>query len=70
MVSASEIHVNGNSRRLADGQTVASLLADLDLIPETVAVELNREIIRRTEYAEVHLKAGDRLEIVRFVQGG
>lgn len=52
------------------GLTVAKLLEDLDLTPETVAVELNREIVRRGDYVGVELQPGDKLEIVRFVQGG
>lgn len=64
------IQVNGKPRELREGLTVASLLEELDLAPETVAVELNREIVRRGDYVGVELKPGDKLEIVRFVQGG
>lgn len=70
MSEGAQIQVNGESRALPDGLTVAKLLEDLDLTPETVAVELNREIVRRGDYLGVELKPGDELEIVRFVQGG
>ncbi len=69
-MSEQVLHVNGDSRPLANGQTLTALIEELGLAPETVAVELNREIVRRNEYAEIELKAGDKLEIVRFVQGG
>ena len=37
---------------------------------EHIAVELNGQIIPRSCYAKVKLKADDKLEIVRFVGGG
>lgn len=65
-----QIQVNGEPRSLPTGLTVAKLLDELDLTPETVAVELNREIVRRGDYVGVELEPGDELEIVQFVQGG
>ena len=37
---------------------------------DRVAVELNREIVPRTQWDETQLSEGDRLEIVHFVGGG
>jgi len=54
----------------AAGLTVRGLLDRLGFAPEKIAVELNLEIVPRSAYAEVALKPGDRLEIVRFVGGG
>jgi sulfur carrier protein len=65
-----EVVVNGESRAVADGATVAALLGDLRLDMRTVAVERNREIVPRAEYATTPLRAGDHLEIVTFVGGG
>jgi sulfur carrier protein len=62
--------VNGEERAVAEGTTVAGLLADLGLSRQHVAVEANREIVPRTEHALRVLAAGDRLEIVTFVGGG
>ena len=64
------IEVNGEGRDVADGHSVADLLRDLDLDGRLVVVELNREIIRRTEIEDVALRDGDRVEIVHFVGGG
>jgi thiamine biosynthesis protein ThiS len=63
------IHVNGHPKDLADGTTVAQLIAQHNLTPEKVAVELNRRLIRTEKYDTV-LKAGDEIEIVTFVGGG
>jgi len=62
--------VNGEERAVAEGTTVAGLLADLGLSRQHVAVEANREIVPRAEHAGRRLADGDRLEIVTFVGGG
>lgn len=65
-----EIHVNGEARRVPAGLRVDGLLESLGLDGRTVVVELNRDILRRTDYPQTGLVAGDRLEIVHFVGGG
>ena len=62
--------MNGSPRTVAPGTTVASLLRSLSLPAARVAVERNREIVRKTEYEAVAMQAGDRIEIVTFVGGG
>lgn len=65
-----EILLNGEPHRLPAGATVLDLVAGLGRDPRTVAVERNGEIVRRAEYGATALAAGDRLEVVHFVQGG
>lgn len=65
------IVVNGDHRDLPVGSTVASLLASLELNPQLVVVERNREILRdRDAFSRIDLAHGDRIEIVHFVGGG
>ncbi len=61
--------MNGEPRTVAEGMTVASLLAELK-VEGRVAVERNREVVPRARHGEVTLEAGDRLEVVTFVGGG
>ena len=68
--TAEQIVVNGEPRELAPGTRLLDLLDSLSLDPRAVAVEKNGEVLRRAQLGEVELQAGDRLEIVRFVQGG
>jgi thiamine biosynthesis protein ThiS len=68
--AALEIVLNGRRREVAPGGTVGSLLRELSLSPARVAVERNREIVRKAEYDTTPLSGGDRLEIVTFVGGG
>lgn len=64
------IEVNGAPRRVPAGSSVAALVELLALAPGRVAVERNLEIVPRSQWAEVRLGEGDRLEIVHFVGGG
>ena len=69
--AALALTVNGESRTVAPGTTVAALLASLALDPRLVVVERNREILRdRDALAGIALADGDVLEIVHFVGGG
>jgi sulfur carrier protein len=64
------IQVNGESRGVGDGQTVAALLHELDIQADRVAVELNLEILDRNDFETRGLREGDRLEILSFIGGG
>jgi thiamine biosynthesis protein ThiS len=64
------LHINGEQREFSDGLTVAALVAQLGMKPDRVAVELNLEIVPRTEWTITTLKNGDKLEVVHFVGGG
>ncbi|HEV8581105.1 MAG TPA: sulfur carrier protein ThiS [Thermoanaerobaculia bacterium] len=65
-----EVVLNGEPHRLPEGSTVADLVAGLGRDPRTVAVERNGDLVPRAHFSETLLGAGDRLEVVHFVQGG
>ena len=65
-----EIYVNGEKRQVGEGTTVLALLKDLSLPDTRVAVERNRFLVRKPEFAGTVLGEGDRIEIVTFVGGG
>ncbi len=65
-----EIVINGERRPVGEDTTLAQLLESLGLPRDRVAVERNREIVRRDEWEAVELAPDDRLEIVQFVGGG
>lgn len=62
--------INGEDKDVADGTTVADLVASLGLAGRRVAVEKNREVIPATAWPAEHLADRDVLEIVHFVGGG
>ncbi|MFN7956643.1 MAG: sulfur carrier protein ThiS [bacterium] len=62
--------VNGEARELEGPLTVAELLARLGVDQRYGAVEVNREVVPRSEHAARTLADGDQVEIIRFVGGG
>ena len=69
-MSTIEVHLNGEPRRVPEQATLADLLRELDLRPELVAVELNKQLVPRALRAETSLTEGDRVEFVTLVGGG
>jgi sulfur carrier protein len=65
-----KIRINGEEKEVTEGQSVAALLAELQIRPGRVVVELNRKIVSREAHGSTALKDGDSLEIVHFVGGG
>lgn len=66
---AMKIKINGEDREVPEGSNILALLADAKLKPQTVAVEVNKRLVRTEKYDQP-LKPGDEVEIVTFVGGG
>lgn len=64
------IEVNGEAREVPNQMILSNLIEHLALAPERLAIELNREVVRRGEWSTTVLTEGDRLEIIHFVGGG
>jgi len=62
--------LNGDARQVGLGETIAGLVSALGLDPERLAVELDRRIVKRAQWASTPLSAGAQIEIVQFVGGG
>jgi thiamine biosynthesis protein ThiS len=62
--------LNGEPYEVAEDATVLDLVTSLGRDPRGVAVERNGELLPRAAYAATRLAAGDRIEMVHFVQGG
>jgi sulfur carrier protein len=67
---AIHVTVNGLPRETPAGLSVLALLEHLGIDAQRVAIELNREIVRKTEWADTPVEDGASLEIVEFVGGG
>lgn len=61
--------INGKNTS-ADGKTVSQYLEEANFNPQTIAVELNEDILPKSQYDKTVLKDGDVLEVVSFVGGG
>jgi len=64
-----KVFVNGALREV-EISTLAELITELDLPVARIAIELNREVVRRSDWGSTMLKDEDRIEIVHFVGGG
>lgn len=64
------ITVNGELRDIPDELSLQELIARLTLPADRLAVELNRNVVRRGDWLQTKLQEDDRIEIVHFVGGG
>ena len=65
-----KLHINGEARDFTSPLSLSSLIEQLGMKQDRVAVELNRNIVPREQWATTKLTEGDGLEIVHFVGGG
>ena len=65
-----DLWVNGRNREFPQPLNVEQLLEHLELNPERVVVELNREILTIDKHADIQLQDGDTLELIQFIGGG
>lgn len=65
-----QITVNDEPREVPDNLSLQELISYLTLPGDRLAIELNRTVVRRVEWARTLLQAEDRIEIVHFVGGG
>lgn len=64
------ISVNGVSRDVPGGQSVSEILDWLEISSDRVAVELDKAIVRKRDWASTPVSDGAEMEVVEFVGGG
>lgn len=64
------ITVNGESRSLDPEAGLGQLLEMLGLNGKRIAVEVNRDIVPRSDYEHFKLSDNDTIEIVNAIGGG
>lgn len=65
-----QVYVNGEAKEVEAAATLAQLLTALAAPAQGIAVEVNRELVRRADHSTRALQDGDRVEIVGLVGGG
>ncbi len=65
-----KVFVNGENKEVINSTNLFDLLKSLDLPTERVAIELNKEVVRRKNWETTDIKDADKIEIVHFVGGG
>ena len=64
------LQINGEQKQFPSDLNVAGLVTTLSLAGKRFAVELNGEIVPRSNHASTRLRNGDKLEVVVAVGGG
>jgi len=65
-----QVYINGESKEFSGTPSLAELITELDLPAARIAVEVNREVVRKGDWGSTLLSDEDRIEIVHFVGGG
>ena len=65
-----KVFINGETREIQNEINLSELLKQLSLPSERIAIELNKEVVRRKNWENIQIKDADKIEIVHFVGGG
>jgi sulfur carrier protein len=65
-----QITVNGNIEEIGEKVTIVEFLESKKVVPNTVVIEHNYNILEKTQLENTILNDNDNLEIVKFMGGG
>lgn len=65
-----KVLINGETKEIQTQVNLSDLLKHFSLPSERIAVELNKEVVRRKDWETIQIKDADKIEIVHFVGGG
>ncbi|BAW80396.1 hypothetical protein TAO_1026 [Candidatus Nitrosoglobus terrae] len=65
-----EILLNGEIYKIPENYALSDLIMRLNLQEKRIAVEINEDIIPRSQYIHRCLQSGDKVEIVHAIGGG
>ncbi len=64
------IQLNGETTQLPEAITVADLIERLQLSQRRIAVEINEDVVPRSQFPQRRLHPDDRVEIIHAIGGG
>ncbi|MEO6589506.1 MAG: sulfur carrier protein ThiS [Pyrinomonadaceae bacterium] len=62
--------INGETRKIEKKLNLRQLLEQLELPTTRIAVELNKDVIRKKDWETININDADKIEIIHFVGGG
>lgn len=65
-----QIFINGETRNIESELNLFELLRKLELPTERIAIELNKDVIRKKDWETIKIADADKIEIIHFVGGG
>jgi thiamine biosynthesis protein ThiS len=64
------VFINGEEKEVQKSLLLKDLLREFSMPNERIAIELNKEVVRKKDWGIVEVKDADRIEVVHFVGGG
>ena len=64
------IMLNGEAKQVNSDYSVAQLLDELNLQNKRLAVEINQDLISRSQFSQHKFNKDDKVEIVQAIGGG
>ena len=65
-----KIFINGDLKKFPQETNIVSVLESLNISSKHIAIEINENLVFRSDWQETNLKDGDKLEIVKAIGGG
>ncbi len=65
-----KIYINGETKEIPGETNLAELLKYLALPQERIAIELNKEVVRKKDWENIKVGDADKIEVIHFVGGG
>ena len=65
-----KVFINGETKEISREMNLKNLLENFSLPQERIAVELNKQVVRRKDWETIKIIDADKIEIVHFVGGG
>ena len=65
-----KISINGDLRKFPQETNIVSVLESLNISSKHIAIEINENLVFRSDWQETNLKDGDKVEIVKAIGGG
>jgi sulfur carrier protein len=65
-----QVLINGETRKIENELNLRQLLEKLELPTERVAIELNKDVVRKKDWETIKISDADKIEIIHFVGGG
>lgn len=65
-----KVFINGETKEIKENINLTQLLKSFSLPDERIAVELNKQVVRKKDWENIEINHEDKIEIVHFVGGG
>ena len=65
-----KIIINGETKEIPNEVNIIELLESFSLPKERIAIELNKQVVRKKDWENIKITNADQIEVIHFVGGG